>query len=71
MQIEDGGGGIPEEALQAQNRGRSRLGLVGMRYRVESLGGLFTIDSAPGRGTRIMAQFNLAAKQAGEARRES
>ncbi len=62
IRIEDGGEGIGEAALQGQGRGRSRLGLVGMRYRVESLGGLFGIESAPGQGTRIRAQFNMAAQ---------
>lgn len=59
VQIEDAGDGIANLALQAQRRGRSRLGLVGMRYRVESLGGQFSIESAPGQGTRIKAQFAL------------
>jgi signal transduction histidine kinase len=31
----------------------SAHGLLGMRYRVESEGGTVTVDSAPGRGTRI------------------
>lgn len=62
VQVEDAGGGIAEADLQAQARGRSRLGLVGMRYRVESLGGAFSIESAPARGTRIKAQFTLAAE---------
>lgn len=59
VQVEDAGEGIAEAALQTQVRGRSRLGLVGMRYRVESLGGSFNIESAPGRGTRITARFTL------------
>jgi signal transduction histidine kinase len=35
------------------------LGLVGMRERVESLGGLFQIQSQPGQGTKIMAHLSL------------
>lgn len=66
IRVEDGGEGIGEAALQGQGRGRSRLGLVGMRYRVESLGGLFGIESAPGQGTRIRAQFNMAAQEDAE-----
>lgn len=62
IRIEDGGEGIGEAALQGQGRGRSRLGLAGMRYRVESLGGLFDIESAAGLGTRIRAQFNMTAQ---------
>lgn len=35
------------------------LGLVGMRERVESLGGYFRVESAPGRGTRVIADLSL------------
>jgi len=35
------------------------LGLVGMRERLESLGGSFRIESARGQGTRIIAQLPL------------
>ncbi|MGI8588144.1 MAG: sensor histidine kinase [Chloroflexia bacterium] len=38
------------------------LGLIGMRERVESLGGQFQIKSAPGRGTTVVGQLSLAAK---------
>jgi signal transduction histidine kinase len=34
----------------------TRLGLIGMRERVEMAGGRFTVDSAPGRGTTIRAE---------------
>ncbi|MNZ23402.1 Signal transduction histidine-protein kinase/phosphatase DegS [compost metagenome] len=61
VEIADGGDGIAEAPLHTQRHDRVRLGLVGMRYRVESLGGLFSIDSAPGQGTRIRVRFNLAA----------
>ncbi len=37
------------------------LGLVGMRERVESLGGLFQIESQPEQGTRVTAQLFLQA----------
>jgi len=39
----------------AQVGGRGSHGLTGMRYRVESEGGMFEIDAAPGRGTRLSA----------------
>jgi signal transduction histidine kinase len=38
-------------------RGRKRLGLLGMRERVEMVGGHFGIESAPGRGTTLIAQI--------------
>jgi signal transduction histidine kinase len=40
----------------------NRHGLAGMRYRVESLGGTFTLDSAAGRGTRVVATLPLVAR---------
>jgi signal transduction histidine kinase len=41
---------------------QEHLGLVGMRERVESLGGVFHIESAPGHGTKITAQLALGAQ---------
>jgi signal transduction histidine kinase len=35
------------------------LGILGMEERVRRLGGIFTIDSRPGRGTTLKAQFPL------------
>lgn len=52
---DDGRGFDPEAALRA---GRSR-GLVGMRERAELLGGELRIDSAPGEGTTVTAEFPL------------
>ena len=40
-------------------KGKKRLGLLGMRERVEMVGGRFTVESAPGRGTTIRAQIPL------------
>ena len=40
-------------------KGKKRLGLLGMRERVEMVGGRFTVESAPGRGTTIQAQIPL------------
>jgi signal transduction histidine kinase len=37
-----------------------RLGLLGMRERVEMVGGRFTVESAPGHGTTIRAHIPLA-----------
>ena len=53
--VEDRGPGFdPNEALA----GRNGLGLLGLRERVVSLGGQFTITSAPGAGTQIRAVFD-------------
>jgi len=40
-------------------KAKKRLGLLGMRERVEMVGGRFTVESAPGRGTTIRAQIPL------------
>jgi signal transduction histidine kinase len=43
-----------------QDRKSQRLGLLGMRERVEMVGGTFTIESDPDQGTRIHAQVPFA-----------
>lgn len=43
-----------------------RLGLAGMRQRVEILGGTFSVESAPGEGTLIRASLPLAALESGD-----
>lgn len=59
VEVADAGGGIDQARLEEAGAGRSRLGLVGMRYRVESLGGNFSVASSPGQGTRVRARFDL------------
>jgi signal transduction histidine kinase len=59
MKIEDNGKGFePERVLHAKKN--RRLGLLGMRERLEMVSGNFTIKSAPGKGTTILAQIPLA-----------
>lgn len=56
MKIKDDGKSFPvEKVLNA--RGGKRLGLLGMRERLEMVGGHFEISSAPGNGTTITAQI--------------
>ncbi|MFI8748323.1 sensor histidine kinase [Pseudomonas sp. NPDC077186] len=59
VQVADAGAGIDQARQAATGSHRSRLGLAGMRYRVESLGGTFELESAPGQGTRVKARFDL------------
>jgi len=59
VQVSDAGAGMAIEPPAPPSPGRTRLGLAGMRYRVESLGGAFHIESAPGVGTKVSAQFEL------------
>ena len=56
--ISDKGPGF-DKAYEAQ--WDEHLGLAGMRERVESLGGVFQIESQPGSGTRVVAQLPLDA----------
>ncbi len=48
--IDDGRGFNLDEALTSPS---PHFGLIGMRERIEHLGGRFAIESAPGRGTRL------------------
>jgi signal transduction histidine kinase len=59
VSITDHGAGFnPQSAAVA-----GRLGLAFMRERVRLLGGIFEIDSAPGRGTRIVARLPLSTEE--------
>jgi signal transduction histidine kinase len=51
--VEDDGGGFDPAA---QHDG---LGLVGMRERAALAGGRLTIETAPGRGTTVVAEVPL------------
>jgi len=53
---DDGIGFDPEAALQAGSRGAS-FGLVGMRERVELIGGRLSVISEPGKGTEVQVEF--------------
>lgn len=52
MQIKDNGRSFATEKVF-----HNRLGLLGMRERMEMVGGTLTIDSAPGAGTTVHAQI--------------
>ena len=56
LRVEDDGQGLP-----ATPRARG-LGLIGMRERVEALGGRLQVESRPGAGTRIEALVPLPAQ---------
>ena len=53
VQVRDDGQGF----VRAPHMLRGRLGIAGMRHRVEALGGSLEIESAPGRGTRVVAKL--------------
>ena len=50
--VRDDGRGFDAEVTMAR-RGERGLGLIGMRERVDALGGRFTLHSAPGQGTEV------------------
>lgn len=54
MSIHDDGRSFPAQRVLSPG-GSERLGLVGMKERLEMVGGTFEIESAPGRGTTIIA----------------
>lgn len=58
MGISDDGKSFQAEKLLLSRSGK-RLGLLGMRERLEMAGGSFGIDSSPGRGTTIEATIPL------------
>ena len=56
MEINDNGIGFePERALFSKTT--KYLGLIGMRERVEMVGGSFSVESVPGKGTTIRTQI--------------
>jgi signal transduction histidine kinase len=59
MRIKDNGKGFQTERVLHAKRNK-RLGLLGMRERVDMVRGKFTIQSAPGKGTTVLAQVPLA-----------
>jgi PAS domain S-box-containing protein len=58
--IRDNGVGFDLPSIQEQATWRGSLGLLGMRERVQILGGTLDVESQPGRGTRIRALFALS-----------
>jgi PAS domain S-box-containing protein len=59
MKIIDNGKGFRQKLMSNSNKG-DRLGLLGMRERLEMVGGKFTITSAPGRGTTVVARIPMS-----------
>jgi signal transduction histidine kinase len=56
MKIKDDGKAFQVQRV-LQKKGGKHLGLLGMRERLEMMGGRFDIESAPGAGTIIQAQI--------------
>lgn len=56
MEIADNGKSFPVEAV-LKSRAQTRLGLVGMRERIEMVNGVLTVESRPGTGTTVRAEI--------------
>lgn len=59
LDIVDDGKGFDPEAMDRSFEGPRGLGLLGIKERVALLDGTVTIQSAPGKGTRIMVEVPL------------
>jgi PAS domain S-box-containing protein len=58
MRIKDNGRGFPDDRVLRAKKNK-RLGLLGMRERLEMVGGSFLATSAPGQGTTIEVKIPL------------
>jgi signal transduction histidine kinase len=63
MKIKDDGKSFNVDRALRSNGGK-HLGLVGMRERLEMIGGKFVVESAPGKGTTILAQIPIGKARA-------
>jgi signal transduction histidine kinase len=59
IEVEDDGRGFDMTKLDPRPGASEGVGLMGMRERVELLGGRFQIESQPGRGTHIVVEVPL------------
>mgnify|MGYP001386877355 FL=1 len=60
VEVADTGPGLASTGLEQKT---SRFGVAGLRYRIESLGGSFQVQSAPGAGTRLTLRLPVAHAQ--------
>jgi len=62
IEIEDDGKGFEPDAVATPESSGRGLGLLGIRERVELLGGSVTIDSTPGEKTRVAVTVPIPKK---------
>ena len=60
--LEDNGAGFDDQIVPAPREAERRLGLFGMRERVEALGGTLQVETARGEGTTLFVRIPLAAE---------
>jgi signal transduction histidine kinase len=58
MEVHDNGRSFHVERVLSAKK-FTRLGLLGMRERIEMVGGVFAIESSPGKGTTVRAQIPM------------
>lgn len=51
--------GVGFDNAGADNQRKPGFGLIAMRERVEKLGGVFSVESAPGKGTTLRAKLSI------------
>jgi two-component system sensor histidine kinase DegS len=56
--IEDDGAGFDVQAAQSKH-GSKGLGLIAMQERMNAIGGALSIDSARGKGTKVMIRLPM------------
>ncbi len=61
--IEDDGRGFDCEAAVVRSVAERRLGLAGMKERVDAIGGTFLAESTPGRGTSLFIRIPLKSRE--------
>jgi two-component system, NarL family, sensor histidine kinase DegS len=61
LKIKDNGKSFQVQRVLHPKRNK-RLGLIGMRERLEMVGGSFSIESVRGKGTTVRAQIPLPAR---------
>jgi signal transduction histidine kinase len=59
LEVKDDGKSFRMETILLA-RGSKRLGLLGMRERVEMVGGSFLVESSPGKGTAVIAHIPVS-----------
>jgi signal transduction histidine kinase len=70
LTITDDGRSFDVESV-LRTKGNGRLGLLGMRERLEMVGGKFSIKSTPGHGTTITARIPVTTGGSGKNRKRS
>jgi signal transduction histidine kinase len=59
MEITDDGKSFHVDRM-LRGRGNKHLGILGMRERVEMVGGTFSVESVPGQGTTVRVEIPFA-----------